>query len=86
MKTMEAVTHQLIRSIAMATDVVAQRYLPRMQAHFRERFLDTCPNAVVTAAIAPRTAVGAVVVFHLNRLRCIERDGHMTRVGVGTVG
>src|SRR5208282_3647945 len=57
----EAVALDLVRTIAVTADVVAQAHLPRMQTQACERVLHGGPYAVVAAAVTPRASSFGVI-------------------------
>src|SRR3984893_2021 len=55
MEPVEAVALDLVRAVAVTTDIVAKANLPRMQIQFYQRILHGRPNAIVAAAVTPDT-------------------------------
>src|ERR1700739_1103697 len=52
-ESVEAVPLDLVRAVAVTTDVIAKANLPRMQTQFYQRILHGRPNAIVAAAVTP---------------------------------
>src|SRR3984957_1097563 len=62
MEPVEAVALDLVRTVAVAADIVAEAHLPRTQLQLPQRILHGGPYAIVAAAVAPG-AFGFRVVF-----------------------
>src|ERR1700761_4128421 len=71
----EAVPPDLVRTVTVAANIVAEAYLPRMQVQFRERILHGRPDTVVAAAVAP-VAFGFRVVLGSSDRVGIQSDIH----------
>src|SRR5882724_8647296 len=53
MEPVEAVALNLVRAVAVTTDIVAKANLPRMQIQFHQRIFHRRPNAIVAAPVTP---------------------------------
>ncbi len=76
MEPVEAVALNLVRAVAVTTDVVAKANLPRMQIQFHERVLHGRPNAIVAAAVTP-DAFGFRIVVGKSRRAGLQSDIHV---------
>src|SRR5580704_14236401 len=68
MEPVEAVALNLVRAVAVATDIVAKADLPRMQIQFHQRVLHGRPDAVVAAAVTPDALGFRIVLGKSGRL------------------
>src|ERR1700676_4968283 len=71
----EAVPLDLVRTVAVAANIIAEAYLPLMQVKFHERILHGRPDAVVAAAVAP-AAFGFRVVLRRSEGVGLQSDIH----------
>src|ERR1700749_1223042 len=71
----ETITPNLVRTVAVAADIVAEASLPRMQVQFGERILHGRPDSVVAATVAPG-AFGFRVVLGRSKLVGLQGDVH----------
>src|SRR5258708_27201447 len=53
MEPVEAVALNLVRAVAVTTDVVAKANLPRIQVQLYQSTLHGRPNAIIAAAVTP---------------------------------
>src|SRR5712672_2530490 len=75
MEPVEAVAINLVRAVAVTTDIVAKANLPRMQIQFYQRTLHGRPNAVVAAAVTP-DAFGFRIVLGKSGRTGLQSDIH----------
>src|SRR6201993_3074182 len=75
MESVEAVALDLVRAVAVTTDVIAKANLPRMQTQFYQRILHGRPNAIVAAAVTPDAFGFRIVVGKSGRLG-LQSDIH----------
>src|ERR1700739_1985449 len=75
MESVEAVALDLVRAVAVTTDVIAKANLPRMQTQFYQRILHGRPDAIVAAAITP-DAFGFRIVLGKSGQAGLQSDIH----------
>src|ERR1700751_253401 len=68
MEPVEAVALNLVRAVAVTTDIVAKANLPRMQVQLYQSILHGRPNAIVAAAVTPDAFGFRIVLGKSGRL------------------
>src|ERR1700722_20413072 len=76
MEPVEAVALDVVRAVAVTTDVVAKANLPRMQIQFHQCILHGRPNAIVAAAVTP-DAFGFRIVVGKSGPAGLQSDIHV---------
>src|SRR5882762_9289365 len=75
MEPVEAVALNLVRAVAVTTDIVAKTNLPRMQIQFHQRKLHGRPDTIVAAAVTP-DAFGFRIVLGKSGPAGLQSDIH----------
>src|SRR6202042_659400 len=75
MEPVKAVALNLVRAVAVTTDVVAKANLPRTQIQFYQRILHGRPDAIVAAAVTPDAFSFRIVLGKGGRAG-LQRDIH----------